>query len=244
MFMCVIEPVEKYNLIASGMQCYHVHKMDLPKKYLSYSAISLWERNKQEFRERYYENKKSPETPEIILGRKIAKILESGEVAHDPILQAVPRYSHPEHKLEVTIGEIPILGYLDSFDPQTNSFLEYKTGRPNNDGSPRWDDLSVAKHEQLDIYSMLIKEKYGSVNNKCTLVWIETAYKKEQIEFDGRILEAKSSEIILTGPVRTFTRTIFEWERTRMKDKIIRIAKEIENDWIHYKLLKRDTKTG
>lgn len=210
--------------------------MELPKKYLSYSAMSMWEKSPYEFRQKYYENKKPPESPEIIFGKKIAKLLETRDVDGDPILSMVPRYSVPEHKIEVMVEDVPVLGYLDSFEPKTNSFLEYKTGRPMANGAARWDRLSVAKHEQLDIYSLLIQLKYGSVDRHCKLIWIPTRYKKELVEFDGKTLEAKGNEIQFSGsPPQIFERTIYQWERDRIKEKIIRIAHEIELDWKEYR---------
>lgn len=212
--------------------------MNLPKKYLSYSAISLWQRNKDEYRRRYYENIKSPETPEMIYGKKIAKILESGLFDDHPKLRKIPRYRSPEHPLEVTIDDIPLLGYVDSFDPGLGRFIEYKTGRNNVDGTDRWNTIEVYKTDQLPMYSLMVKEKYGYVENLCHLVWLRTVFTQKVTEFDGHRLVAEEKNVTLEGYFKIFPRRIFEYERQAMKDKIIRIAKEIETDYGAYQRTK------
>lgn len=208
--------------------------MNLPKKYLSYSAISLWEKNKDGFRKKYYENVPQKETPEMIYGKKIAKLLETGRFIDHQILGKIPRYSKPECKIEVMIEDVPVLGFLDSFNPETNAFIEYKTGRETIDGRPRWDKVAVHKHEQLDMYSLLIKEKYGSVDNLCHLVWLRTIFEQKTKEFSGMTLTSDTPNVRIDGHFEVFERRIFEYERQAIKDKIIKIAKEIEEDYEYY----------
>lgn len=212
--------------------------MYLPKKYLSYSAISLWEKNKEQFRKRYYENEPSPDTPEMVYGKKIAKILELGKFDGHPTLGKIPRYSHPEHKMEIEIEGIPLLGYIDSYDPENFRFIEYKTGRNNSDGKPRWTLLDVHKTDQLPMYSLMIKEKYGTVENLCHLVWMRTVFTKKTLEFEGHTLESDERDVIIDGHYEVFERKIYDYERKKLREKIIRIAHEIEDDYTSYKKTK------
>lgn len=203
----------------------------LPKGYISYSAWSLWKRDKNAFRRRYYENEKPPETVETIFGKRIAELLEDN---HDD-LSHVPRYECPEHSIAITIEGVKILGYIDNFCPHTFSFLEYKTGHKDKNGKEPWNKLKVEKHEQLPFYSMLIKEKYGKVKNTCHLIWLETEFINKTIEFDGHTLTADTRELKLTGKVKKFSRTIYEWQRKKIKKELLQAVKEIHEDYEKYR---------
>src|SRR3990167_7252438 len=128
----------------------------LPKPWLSYSALSLWWRDKPQYRKRYYENdenEKSPDNVYSLFGREIHLLLEKNEK-----LKHVPRFSKREYEIRVDINDIPILGVLDCFAPKRRSFADYKTGIRKDDGSPRWSQVEVEKLNQLPFYSLLIEE--------------------------------------------------------------------------------------
>lgn len=208
----------------------------LPKKYLSYSSISLWNKDKDAFRRKYYEGEKSVETAEMIFGKKIARLLENpAELEKHPVLNRVPRYKESEHKIDIEIEGIPVIGYLDSFCPDTFSILEFKSGHASSSGKDPWDKVKVMKHDQLPFYSLLVEEKYNKVNSECQLVWIETEFKKQQTEFDGHILERETRDLLLTGKIEIFKRKIAKWERERMRELIIKTAQEIHEDFKNYK---------
>lgn len=205
-------------------------KYNLPKPYLSYSQINLWLKNKNQYRERYYQNKKSPETIETIYGKAIAKILEDPiEIAKNPTLSLVPRYAEPEFEIKIEVDGIPVLGFLDSYNPDTHSFYEYKTSHLNT-----WNDVSVSRHLQLPFYNFLIKEAHGKVDRVCHLIWIETRFKKQKIEYDGHELQANGRELELTGKIQVFKRTIPKWERDWVKQLLTTTAKEIDEDYKYY----------
>lgn len=215
--------------------------LNLPRSHLSYSAIDLWTKSKDQFRKRYYLNERPPETPEMLFGKKMANLLEKD----DPMVRKIPRYFCPEYKLEVMIGDVPMLGYIDSFDPLAFRFYEYKTGRAKTDGKPRWDRVAVHETDQLVMYSLLLQEKYGKVENLCHLVWLETHFveKIHTTEFDGKTLEASKREIDLKGHMEVFPRTIKQYERDDLRKKIIRVANEISDDYTKFKR-ERDSKAA
>ncbi len=143
----------------------------------------------------------------------------------DKFLNKIHRYKYPEHRIEVDIGPVPFLGVLDSFSMQYKRFLEYKTSK-----NP-WTPVMVLRHEQLDCYSLLIKEKYGKVHSTSELIWLETRWKPEIQQVGSREIEGDSNELEFTGRIETFTRTIYEYERKAMKEKIIGIAEAISKDY-------------
>jgi hypothetical protein len=194
---------------------------NLPKPYLSYSAWYLWKTNKEEYRKRYYEGKKSFETVETIFGKKVAKKLEEDDTIKGS-----------ETRIEVTLKTgLKLLSYLDGFDEETLSITEYKSGHKNKAGRAPWDNIKVKKHKQLDWYSLMVKEKYGKVNPFVKLIWLETRFKNKETTFAGHILKTQSRELELTGYSKTFNRRIVQWERDKIKNDILKTALEISNDY-------------
>lgn len=210
-------------------------KYNLPREYISYSSWSLWKKDKDAFRRKYYLNEESFSTAETIYGKHIARLLEDEEeVKKHPVLSLVPRYSVREQKIEVEIAGIRVMGYLDTFEPNTFQFGEFKSGHLSRDGKPPWDIVKVNKHDQLPFYSLLIKEKYGKVDRLTRLHWLETHFKKKTMDFEGMTLEASSRELELTGRIETFKRIIPQWERDNIRESIINAAKEISEDFTNY----------
>lgn len=215
-------------------------KLVLPKEYLSYSAMELWLRDKAAYRQRYYEGEPYFSTPYTDFGNEIGGALEDRNWDHPaiaPVKGKVPQLTSPEHKLEVEIGGVPILGFLDDFDPETLAILEYKTGIKSKGGAAPWDRLKVRKHKQLPIYCMLVRKKYGSYNPDIKLVWMETKWStiEKTRKFGSKEFVTQEPGLKLTGHVEIFDRNIKEWELDRQEEIIRRIAEEISED---YKLWK------
>jgi hypothetical protein len=199
-------------------------KLILPKDYLSYSALTLFEKNKADFRKRYYEGLKLPDTKYSRFGREVHEQIDT-----DPQFADI-RLPVAEHKMTVKVEGIPILGYIDTFCPETFNFGEYKSGIRKPDGKPRWTAVDVAKHDQLPFYSLLIQEKYGAKINKTYLVWLETEIKKHTIT-QGGVEIVLSQEMKLTGYRERFDRKIYQYDRDRIKKWIITSAKQIHDDY-------------
>lgn len=195
----------------------------LPKGYLSHSAMELWRKNPDAYRRKYYEKGPDINTPEILFGKKIATLLEN----HDELVKHVKQYSHPEFQLDFQIEGVPILGYIDSFDPKKKRFLEFKTGHV------AWDAVRVRKHPQLTLYSLGIEVLFGSVHPTCELVWLET--EKVLTPSLGLVTHEDAHSIKLTGRIETFKRKIEQWERDKLREDIVSIAREISADYEAYK---------
>lgn len=200
--------------------------LNLPRKYLSYSQMDLWQKNKSAYRERYYLNGPSFENKETIFGKQTAKLLEDGTT--HPILSKVPRYKFMEYKIQVKVLGVPFMGVPDTFSLIKKGFREYKTGK-----NP-WTDVMVHKHNQLVIYSLLTKIKFKKVDPWCELIWIQTRWGTSKREFDGHTLEGRTNEIEFTGKIQIFKRRIAEWERRAMAKKIRSIAEEISEDYTNF----------
>jgi len=199
--------------------------LTLPKKYLSFSSLSLFYKNKDEFRRRYYESIKSPDSVYSMFGREVHEKIAK-EKKYAPI-----RLPVAEHKIEVEVCGVPLLGYIDTIDPDDNYiFNEYKSGIRKPDGSPRWTQVDVQKHDQQPFYSMMIEEKYGVRTKTSNLVWLETAWE-EDIRQLGGVTLSSGRRLVLTGHYEVFTRRIFQYDRDRMRRWVKQGAKAISEDY-------------
>jgi len=212
-------------------------KYNLPKGYLSYSSMSLWSTSKEQYRQKYYS--KFPEeldTPFTRFGKEIAETLEDKKAtkAH-PVLSQIPLYPVREQPLDHEIGGVPIKGFIDSFDRRHKKIIEIKTGICK-DGKKPWDAVRVRRHEQILLYSMLVKEIFGMVHPLVKLIWLETAWKEkcEMVTFGTQEFESCYPELFLTGHFEVFERVIEDWEHDRMKRLIVQTATEISEDYSRY----------
>jgi hypothetical protein len=207
-----------------------MQKLTLPKKYISWSQLNQWLTDKDAYRERYYLNVDMRKTPELFFGSEIAKGLEDGSI----VIPNLTQYPVQEYKIMIDVNDVPFYGYVDQYWPEKHKFRETKTGKFKPDGRPRWDDEAVKNHGQLDVYSTLIQIKDGFVDDETHLDWVITRNKIKYIEFDGHQLAAASSEIEMTGEVRSFRRIVTQTERERTKILIATVAAEISEDYARF----------
>lgn len=205
-----------------------------PRDYISYSSYMLWKTNKEGYRDRYYRNKPNFETVETIFGKRIGEQVEKEDIASHPTLAKIPNYPVKEYGIEIEIDGLKVKGYIDQFDPTTLAFVEMKTGHRDWKGKAPWDSVKVRRHFQLPWYSMLISEKHGKAHPFCHLVWLETAFKRSELDFQGHKLVSITRELELTGVVEIYKRRIAKWERDRVKALILEAAEEIHEDYKNY----------
>jgi hypothetical protein len=204
--------------------------IQLPKAYLSWSQLRTWLEDKDRYRDRYYRGIDTHSSRELLFGSEVAKGLEDGTIKVPGLVQ----YAVQEEQIKVDIEGVPFFGYIDQFDPRRLKFREIKTGKMKPNGGMRWTQREVDNHGQLDTYSLLIQEKYGSVDDECHLDWIVTRNKPVTMEFDGHVLEAEGREVEMTGEVVTYARVITQTERERMRMLIATVAREIEADYARF----------
>lgn len=207
--------------------------LTLPRPYLSHSAKSLWRSNKEAFRNKYYQpGTSSASSPEMDFGKDIARQLETLEIT-DPVLKGfidsgkLPVYPVREKKIEVTVSDVPLLGYLDMFHPDTLSFRDQKTGHS------KWDQGIVNKHPQLPFYAILIHATEGSVAEVCHLDWMQTEMVDEidSLKINGKEYGVPFSVPKFTGHIESFERIITPMDRFAELQDIVQAAHEIEADY-------------
>lgn len=186
------------------------------KTHLSHSAIDLWLKDKNRYREQYYTGSESFTSPYTVFGNKVHKKVEEGEII-------IPNHPHTEYehevKMEASIGGVHILGYLDLFHPGLYTVSDLKTSI-----SP-WTQVMVHKLDQLPLYQLLVRENYNKVGRKAKLVWLETTWKETNTGI------AATRELALTGRQEVFERIIYKYELDALSDKVVRVADEINQDF-------------
>lgn len=202
-------------------------KLNLPRAYLSYSALSLWKKDKEKFRRRYYQNIKEKDTVFTLFGREVHE-----EIAKNPAYDFI-RLPKSEHEIRVTVAGVPIMGYLDTFNPNTGLFGEYKTGIRTKSGDARWTQIEVEKHEQMPFYSLLIWETYGIKSNRPFLAWFETS-ADAKVQRIGGVEIHSEQKLKLTGVYEIFWRKLYEYDRSRIKRWISASAEEISEDHLRW----------
>lgn len=219
-------------------------KYNLPKSYLSYSAMSLWCTSKDQYRLKYYsDNNVSFSTAYTEFGKFIAETLEDKKKRKShPVLSKIPAYAVPEQPLEFEVDGVPIKGFIDSFDPKKKRIIEYKTSI-KREGRPLWNDVSVKKHNQLLVYALGVQKLFGEVHPLIKLVWMETQWREvcRDMEFGSKVITDCKPELELTGYFEVFKRKIEPWELLYIQQDIVRIAQEISDDYTAYRKASGDS---
>lgn len=197
-------------------------KYILPKGHLSWSQLQLWNSNKDRYIREYFAGGKRLDTKYLRFGKGIAQMIEDGN--YKDVLPDLIVYDKPEFKIETEINGVPILSFIDSYDPTFHVFREYKTGKHP------WTQAKVQKHGQLVFYAVALKRITGLVPWECHLDWIET---KDTVRESGGLW--KDEKVLsLTGKIKSFRRVFSEVEIRRMEDLIEKTAKEIDEAYKHF----------
>lgn len=150
----------------------------LKKRPLSWSAISSFEWDKEQWYKRYVLGEKDPESREMLFGKALATSIEKGQP-----LAPVTIIGKAEHPFKVTFNGIPLIGFADNFCLNTYRKLgEYKSGKK------AWDQKRVDEHGQLTMYMLMnyITNKVQPEEVDCFLEWVPT---EETEDFDIKFVE-------------------------------------------------------
>ncbi len=108
------------------------------------------------------------QTKELQFGKQFAEMAEIGITWLDDSSQLVIRaLEESEKQLWCDVGDVPMVGYLDSAKKDLSEFLEYKTWK-----TP-WTQERVNNHWQLYVYAIMIAVLTGKLP-KAKLLWIQT----------------------------------------------------------------------
>lgn len=141
------------------------NKIDFTARPLSWSAMSSFEWNKEQWYKRYILKEREEPSSAMLFGKEIGQKL----AADSSFLPAVPRLPVFEYKVTGTIASIPLVGYLDAFDKDNKKVLEFKTGK-------KWDKKKADTHGQIDLYCALLYEMHKILPSELDIriVWLAT----------------------------------------------------------------------
>jgi hypothetical protein len=211
------------------MYGYHFHTdgtIKAERDTLSYSGIDLWRKSKEQYRDKYYENKGSFTSPFTIFGTEVHRKVEDGIITLPE--HNTEDYEHEVH-IEAPIDGVQVQGYIDLLHKTTRSVTDLKTGLK------AWDSSMVQKLDQLPLYTLLLREHHSKVSLWVKLVWLETAW-----ETTSKGL-AETRTLTLTGTSKVFKRRLYLHDLDRVRDLITSTAKDIAED---FTLWKKTTKTS
>jgi hypothetical protein len=195
----------------------------LPSKYLSWSQMTCWLKSPARYRQEYFEHGEKLDTRFLRFGKGVAELIESGK--QKELLPDLIVYDIREHKIQTTVNGVPILSYLDDYDPIENVFREKKTGKIP------WTQAKVQKHDQLVFYATALKWSIGKIPAYCDLDYIET--REGAIERED-FWRSSDKIIQTTGRVVSFHREFYDSEIERMENLIVKVATEISEAYKEY----------
>lgn len=172
-----------------------------PKRPLSWSAISSFEYNPEEWYNKYILNIQPQPNKEMVFGKKFAKSCEDRKP-----MAPVTLLSHMEYPLSTTFNGIPLIGYIDSYEPH-EALREYKTGK-----NP-WTQEKADNHGQIDMYALqlFIQHQVKPEDLDIVIEWVPT---KENGDFT----------ISLVDPV-----VVHKFPTKRTMSDILRFGARINN---------------
>lgn len=178
-----------------------IQNKKLPRGYLSYTQLRVWEYSPEEYVRAYLLGEERPTNEYMALGKKVAEALEGvvkpDDVAIETIKMTIPKYHYHEYEFRVDCPavingkkiKIPLLGKFDCYSTK-QKIGEVKSGQ-------KWTQADADNLDQLTFYAYIYWLKYQKIP-ALWLHWAET--KRKQIETEDGTVE----ELIATGFVKNF----------------------------------------
>lgn len=192
----------------------------LPRGYLSWTQLTLWEKNPSEYMRIYFYGGSVPKSRYMDFGSEVADDAENGTSERESVkaLNAIlPTYDYVEKKVDAEIktphGILKLHGRLDTAAKRLTRFRERKTG------TVPWTPAKVARHGQIDFYYVLIYLKTGKLPKEAHLDWAQTRVNED----DGTIE--------LTGECTEFAAQRTMTDVLQMISRCTKVAKEISDEY-------------
>lgn len=195
-------------------------KLILPRGYLSYSQMNCFLTSPARFRKEYFENGPRLTSKYLSFGKDVHKLIEENK--HKEILPDLVVYDVREMEIRVDVLGVPVLAYIDNYDPEKNVFRDTKTGLVP------WDKAKVIKLGQLPFYAVALKHKLGKTPEYCHLDWIETKEGKTEAVVED-FWRTNETELNITGRVFSFQRNFDDREIDKMEKLIVKTAHQISD---------------
>lgn len=186
---------------------------------LSWSAISSFEWNPQQWYEKYVLKQYPEPTAELLFGGMVDKKIQS-----DPtFLPLLTRYPVEQFEMRATFNGIPLIGFSDAYQPRVRpakgrdsvcaAIRDYKTGRK------AWDKKRADETGQLTLYAffLYLMEKIKPEDVELYIDWLPTHIK------DGKICFIEDDHTKLVPQT-------FKTKRTM--SQVLKFGQRINDTWI------------
>lgn len=148
------------------------------KRPLSWSAISSFEYDPEQWYCKYVLGEEQKGSPQLRFGKAVADSIEDGTCTYPGLLETLQKKK--EYEFKGSFNGIPLIGYGDAFCEITFKALdEVKTG------VKKWDQKRADEHGQFDMYLLLnwIAKKVRPEDVRLRLFWLPTEMTMDGIEF-------------------------------------------------------------
>lgn len=183
--------------------------MDLPKKdkngisRLSYSQISTFINNKNEYYRRYIEKRPFITNQFIEFGSKVGYALERNDFSlfekqEINVLKKVTRLDLFEEFTVLEMDGFNVYGYIDTCSNDFKKIIDYKTGKIGNENKYMSDS-----YIQLQIYALSIMQQKNVLVDKASVEFITregNPFRKEHLKVskeDIKVVNVDVSEVKL-----------------------------------------------
>lgn len=205
--------------------------LKLPTGYLSHSQMEAWigSKSKETYRKAYYGGQRFTGNAYTDFGNVVTLAMENKE----DWVSFIPRLEVFERKFIVDIDGIPFKGSIDQFLPSDGVFWEQKSVMK------QWTPKKIAEHKQFDRYSLAIELLDGFVCDESMLLDVRTEKFEETMMMNGIELQKLGGEpkLRLTGEFNLIPRIVTHEQRKAAYEEIVRVGREIEEDFAAYKHL-------
>lgn len=172
--------------------------------------------DKEDWYKKYILGEPIPTNKRMLFGKVVGERIEK-----DPTyIPQLPR-GLMEYGIEVDMGDIRLVGYMDAYEPVSKTISEYKTS--SKDG---WSQDKVDKHNQLDFYCLLLMLKENTKPEEVTI----NLYHLVTIEEGDFSIKFASPFTLNIYQTNRTTRDIllFGAEIIKMRDEMEKYAMEHE----------------
>jgi hypothetical protein len=203
--------------------------IELPSKdkfgnsYLSYSQISLFLKDKEQYKKQYILKEPFVGNEYTDFGLKVGKALETGNFElfnkHEKsTLSKVTRLDLFERKTILNYNNFYIIGFIDTCDNDLTEIIDYKTGGKKKEFEYQKDDYT-----QLLYYALSLRQETGITPKKASVEFI----RREGNLYKNQMLKVGKEE-----PIKIEV-DISENRLKKVYWETIEIAKNISEFYLH-----------
>src|SRR3990167_2538441 len=190
-------------------------KFLMPTQYLSFTQWNLWLSSKEEYKQRYFLGIKQKPNKYLEFGKKVDEAIETGRT-DDASLKAIsimiPRYTVMQAILTPDYKGLTLYGKLDTFNPLTTAFRDYKTSKN------RWTQGQADSNQQMTFYALLVFLIHKQLPAAIHIDWIETKEENGEMKVTGKTQEFETKRSMV--------------DLAKVSKSVIQVAEEISE---HYK---------